>query len=74
MLSLQEVPFGPDRIFRGIDLVVEVVNPEPIEVAQDDVLRTIGDQTHPRISWLPGVPGQVRSALLLSIRTMGFQT
>src|SRR5687768_11391819 len=51
-------------LVRGWLLTVEVVRPELIDVAQDDVLRPIGDEADPIIERLPLMFGQVRAALL----------
>jgi hypothetical protein len=54
---------GPDSL-NGIKPSVEIVNPELIEVAEDDILRAVGDEANPVIERLAVMLAQVRAALL----------
>jgi hypothetical protein len=48
----------------AVDLVVEVVDPELIEIAKDNVLRAVGDEADPVIESLAEMLGEVGAALL----------
>jgi hypothetical protein len=56
--------FQVDDVERFIDLLVEVVDMERIEVAEDDIAGAIGDEARPVVEGLLVVLAQVDAALL----------
>ena len=61
-----------DLVLGAVELGVEVVDPELVEVAEDDVLRAVGDEADPVVERLPVVLGQVGPALLHLDQDDGF--
>ena len=58
-----------------VELFVEVVDPELVEVAEDDVARAAGDEAGPVVEGLAVVRAEGPSPrFFISMRTTGFQT